>query len=155
MITKEFLTDKFTYLDGKLIRNSNGKEVKCTKSKWHRYLRLNVDGKIYYLHRVIFLYHHGYMPELIDHIDGDRYNNKIDNLREATQQQNCLNKKHHVNSSSKCKNVYWHKLMNKWTVRMTVAGIRKCIGYFDDLELADLVAYEARDKYHGKFARDF
>jgi len=155
MLTQEYLKEKFTYKDGELIRNSNGKVVKCSKSKWHRYLRMGIQGKVETLHRVIFLYHHGYLPKVTDHIDGDRYNNRIENLREVTQQQNCLNKKHHKNSSSPYKNVYWDKKMNKWGVRVTFKGVIKYLGYFANIELADLVAQEARSKYHGEFARNY
>ena len=155
MLTQEYLKEKFTYKDGELIRNSNGKIVQCSQSKWHRYLRIFIDGKAIALHRVIFLYHHGYMPKVTDHIDGDRYNNKIENLREVTQQQNCLNKAHHKNSSSPFKNVHFDKGMNKWRVCMNINGVRKIFGYFADIELADLVAQEARSKYHGEFARNY
>lgn len=155
MITQEYLLNTYTYQDGKLFRKSNGKEVICSKSKWHRYLRIGINGKAEALHRVIFLYHHGYMPKITDHIDGDRYNNRIENLREATQQQNCFNKAHHKNSSSPFKNVYWHKVMQKWIVCMSINRKRKIFGYFDDIELADLVAQEARSKYHGEFARNY
>jgi hypothetical protein len=155
MITQEYLLNTYTYENGKLFRKSNGKEVICSKSKWHRYLRIGINGKAEALHRVIFLYHHGYMPKITDHIDGDRYNNKIENLREATQQQNCLNKKHYKNSSSPFKNVHWHSDMKKWRVCMNINGIRKIFGYFDNIELADLVAQEARTKYHGEFARNY
>lgn len=155
MLTQEYLLNTYTYEDGKLFRKSNGKEVICSKSKWHRYFRLGIQGKVYALHRVIFLYHHGYMPKITDHIDGDRYNNRIENLREVTQQQNCLNKKHHKNSSSPFKNVYFDKGMNKYRVCMNVNGVRKIFGYFADIELADLVAQEARSKYHGEFARNY
>ena len=155
MLTQEYLKEKFTYKDGELIRNSNGKAVQCSKSKWHRYLRIGINGKAVALHRIIFLYHHGYMPKITDHIDGDKYNNKIENLREVTQQQNCLNKAHNKNSASTCKNVYWHNKMNKWAVCMSINGVRKRFGYFADIELAYLVAQEARSKYHGEFARNY
>ncbi len=155
MLTQEYLLNTYTYQDGKLFRKSNGKEVICSKSKWHRYLRISINGKAEALHRVIFLYHHGYMPKITDHIDGDRYNNRIENLREVTQQQNCLNKKHHKNSSSPFKNVYAEKKTNKWRVYMTINGVRTNFGLYEDIELADLVAQEARSKYHGEFARNY
>ena len=155
MITQEYLLNTYICQDGKLLRKSNGKEVICSKSKWHRYLRIGINGKAEALHRVIFLYHHGYMPKITDHIDGDRYNNRIENLREVTQQQNCLNKKHHKNSSSPFKNVYLDKQTNKWRVIMTINKVRTNFGLYEDIDLADLVAQEARSKYHGEFARNY
>ena len=66
------------------------------------------------------MYHHGYFPEAVDHIDGDRFNNKIENLREATHVENHYNRKVQKNNKSGSKNVCWHKLINKWSVDLTV-----------------------------------
>jgi hypothetical protein len=154
MITQERLKELFDYQDGTFIRRSTGVQIVANFGV-KRYLRVFVDGKPRSLHRMIYLWHHGHLPKTLDHIDGDRANNKIENLREATQQQNCLNRKHHSNSKSPYKNVYWHQAMNKWTVVMQVDGSRKQLGYYDDVELADLVAMEARNKFQGQFARHF
>ena len=48
----------------------------------------------------------------------------------------------------------WDKARNKWAVRIRINKVMTSIGRFDNLELADLVAQEARDKFHGYFARD-
>lgn len=154
MITQERLKELFDYQDGTFIRRSTGIQIVANFGV-KRYLRVFVDGKPRALHRMIYLWHHGHLPKTLDHIDGDRANNKIENLREATQQQNCLNRKHHSNSKSPYKNVYWHQAMKKWTVVMQVDGSRKQLGYYDDVELADLVAMEARNKFQGQFARHF
>ena len=151
MATQERLKELFLYKDGEFIRKKNGKKVVCSKTKGHRYFRLYVDGKVKFLHRMIYVYHFGNEPKIIDHIDGDRFNNKIENLREATQEQNCLNRKHMSHSSSPYKNVIFNKIANKWNVVLTVNKKRKYFGSYDDIELADLVATEARDKYHGNF----
>ena len=111
------------------------------------------NNKNYLNHRIIFVMFNGYLPEFLDHIDGNSLNNKIENLREATQQQNCINRKHHSNSKSPYKNVYWNKAAKKWQVYCRIDGHLKYFGIFEDLELADLVAQEARAKYHGEFAR--
>jgi hypothetical protein len=156
MITQERLKELFTYSpNGMFIRNRTGKEVVCSDTKVHKYLRISIDKKTYMLHRMIFLYHHGYLPKITDHIDGNRYNNKIENLREVTQNQNCLNRSHMKHSKSPYKNVYWNTAAKKWAVVMSVDGIRKYFGLFEDIDLADLVAQEARSKYHGAYARNF
>lgn len=155
MLTQEEIRKLFTYReDGCLIRNRTGKEIIFSKDKHHRYYRIGIRGKTNFVHRIIFLYHHGYLPKGIDHIDGDRYNNRIENLREADQSQNSLNRVSHKNNKSGCKNVYWQKNMNKWCVILTINRKRNTIGYFEDLELADLIASEYRAKYHGEFARN-
>lgn len=159
MITQLLLKELFDYQDGKLLRK-NGKSAVISAGK-KRYERITIDGKAYALHRMIYLWNHGYLPEVIDHIDGDRENNRIENLREATQQQNCLNRKHHSNSKSPYKNVYLQsptknpEWKRNWVVRVNVSGKSKYMGSFEDLELADLVATEARNLYHGQFARHF
>jgi len=156
MITQDRLKKLFDYdPEGWLIRRSTGLRVKCSPTKGQRYLRVFVDGKPRSLHRMIYIWHFNEPENNIDHIDGDRSNNRIENLRQVTQQENCLNRKHCSTSKSPYKNVYWHQAMNKWTVVMKVNGDRKQFGYYDDLELADLVAMEARDKFHGQFARHF
>jgi hypothetical protein len=161
MITQEYIKELFTYnTDGTFTRNSNGKPVKCSVTKGQRYLRIGIQGKVYALHRLVFLYHHGYLPEITDHIDGNRYNNTIENLRSVTQQENCLNSKHRSTSKSPYKNVYlqpptknsnWKR---NWVVSLMVKGKRIYVGSYKDIELADLVAQEARSKYHGAFARN-
>ena len=93
------------------------------------------------------------IPLDVHHIDGNRKNNKIENLRIATQQQNCLNRIAHKNNRSGYKNVHWANGMNKWCVLINVGGKRKVIDYFEDIELAGFVAQEARNKFHGEFAR--
>ena len=49
--------------------------------------------------------------------------------------------------------LYWRKTGKKWAVQLSINGRQTNLGRFDDLEFADLVATEARDKYHGAFAR--
>ena len=154
MLTQEKVRQLFTYReDGSLIRNRTGQTVVCSPSKHHRYLRIGIKGKAYFLHRIIFLLVRGYLPEGIDHIDGNRFNNRIENLRAANQSQNCLNKSSHKNNKSGYKNIHWQKNMNKWCVIMSINQKRNIIGYFEDLELAHAIASEYRAKYHGEFAR--
>lgn len=96
--------------------------------------------------------HHGYLPEQIDHIDGNGLNNKIENLRAATPLQNSRNQKIRNDSGSGIKNVRWDKRKKKWQVRLRLEGKEKHIGYFDDIFIAGKVAIESRNKYFGEFA---
>jgi hypothetical protein len=154
MITQARLKELFDCVDGHLIFKKTGLIKKETPiNKNHRYARTYLDGKVYAIHRLVYLFHKGELPKIIDHIDNDRANNKIENLREATQQQNCLNRARHSNNTSGCKNVHWDKAVQKWAVAMSINRIRKTFGYFEDLEFASLVAEEARRKFHGEFAR--
>ena len=117
------------------------------------YRRTRYNGRLIAKHRVIFFEHHGWWPDEIDHIDGDRYNNAIENLRAVTHTENTRNAKLRKDSTTKIKGVSWHQASNKWRVQVRANKIHVCDKYIDDLELAELVAIEAREKYHGKFAR--
>ena len=103
--------------------------------------------------RLNFLYHHGYLPRCVDHKDGNTLNNQIENLREATHSQNSLNSKFRISNTSGYKNVHYVKRNQKWRVMMKIRGVNKSCGCYDDLELAGLVAAEARDKFCGQYAR--
>jgi len=154
LITQERIKEIFTYHeDGTLSYNKNSKKVTSMPSKSCGYIFVNIDRKPKRIHRLIFLYHHGYLPECIDHINGIRHDNRIENLRAVTKEQNCLNRAKSRNNKSGFKNVSWSKPMNKWAVQMTVNKKYQNIGYYEDVEFADLVAQEARNLYHGAYAR--
>lgn len=109
-------------------------------------------GKKYLDYRIIFLMHHGYLPDCIDHIDNDVSNNRIENLRPATIAQNAQNSKCRINSKSGVKGVFLHKATNKWSVSLWVKRVRKYIGLFDTIEEATEAATQARNQYHGEYA---
>jgi len=161
MLTQTLLKELFDYKDGQLIRKVSRSRTAKTGDiagaldKKSGYYRIGIKGKWYLLHRIIFMYHNGFMPEFLDHINGIPTDNRIENLRIATKQENSRNRGRHSNNTSGFKNVSWHKTHNKWGVSINVNCKKKHFGYYDDWELADLVAIEARDKYHGQFARNF
>ena len=158
MITQQELLNSFSYADGKLYWKHNckghfliGKEA--GKLNKFGYYYVVFKQKRYRLHRLIYMYHYGEMPICIDHIDNNPTNNKIENLRSATFKQNMQNMKKPKSNTSGIKNVSWCKAASKWGVRMKIDNGYKHLGLFEDIELAELVAIEARNKYHGVFAR--
>jgi hypothetical protein len=158
MITKEYLHELFEYKDGelywKLSPTNNVKTGKSAGSFCKRgYKFVGINKKVYRIHRLIFLMHYGYLPKIIDHKDNNKFNNRIENLREASTFENQQNRTVQKNNKSGIKNVAWHKHSSKWRVSIQVNKKRNFIGSFKDLELADLVATEARNKYHKEFAR--
>ena len=116
-------------------------------------LYIGVAMMKYKAHRLAYLYMKGSFPlEVIDHIDGDRANNKWGNLRACSQSENAYNSRMMSNNTSGYKGVSWRDSGKKWCVRVSVKGNYKSFGSFEDYELACLVADEVRDKYHGEFA---
>lgn len=158
MITQELVKDLFEYRDGKLYwkkchrKDFNGTEAGCLNNTG--YLRVKITKAGYLVHRLIYLMHHGRLPVMIDHINGNPLDNRIDNLREASSPQNQYNAKVRKDNLSGIKGVGWNKNKKKWIVRIRINGKRKHLGCFDDLELAELVIIEARNKYHKEFARN-
>lgn len=146
----------FEYKDGKLLwKNArrpsfNGKEVGCDDGQG--YIKVTFNGKQTLAHRIIYLMHYGEMPAAVDHIDRNVKNNRIENLRAADTSKNGMNSQSWRIPISGCRNVYKFQGRNKFSVRLRVNGKTKHIGNFEDLEFADLVATEARAKYHGEFA---
>jgi hypothetical protein len=118
----------------------------------HKYLTIRINKKYYGAHRLAWFYVHGYFPKYVDHINCNSLDNRLCNLRECTAQQNSCNTNLRSNNKSGVKGVCWNLEMKKWNVYITIDKIKKNLGYFNDLELATLVAQEARNKYHKEFA---
>ena len=116
------------------------------------YLVVRVNGNLYYVHRLIFLMHKGYLPKIIDHINGDKLDNRIENLRSATVGQNQHNRKTNTNNTSGYKGVCWDKAMKKWRARIKREDKSTHLGYFTNAEEADKVVRAAREELHGSFA---
>ena len=130
-----------------------GRKEKAGNINKDGYTIIVLNGIWYKAHRLIFLMHNGYLPNQIDHIDGNPNNNKIENLRAVSHNQNMQNKGIYKNNTSGVKGVSFDKNSNKFRVYINMNKKRKYFGRFDDFELAELVAIEARKKYHGEFAR--
>lgn len=150
----------FEYRDGNLYRleKAGGAQQgslvgweSCHNGK--KYKRLNIKGKSYYLHQVIFFYHYGFIPKYIDHKDGNSLNNKIENLREATQSQNVHNSQKRKTNTSGFKGVIWLKNRCKWRAQITVDGKNKNLGQFENINDAALAYEQGAKKFFGDFAK--
>jgi hypothetical protein len=112
------------------------------------YLCVRVDGKRYQLHRLIWLHVYGYIPkEDLDHIDGDRTNNRLVNLREANRQDNLKNTAVHKDSSTGILGVNWDKRKSKWRATIYVNKKQEHLGYFEEIQEAALARQQANIKY--------
>ena len=152
-LTQELVREVFEYReDGRLIHKMarQGAKVGTEAGMLNRlgYREVRVLGKLCLSHRIIFLYHHGYLPKMLDHINGVRTDNRIENLRECTQSQNIANAKGRAVSGYKGVD----KNGRKWRARITVDGKAVLLGSYADIETAAQVAAAAREHYFGAFA---
>jgi hypothetical protein len=156
MITQERLHEMFEYRDGNLYRKISlgrtkaGDKVGFINDKG--YVAVNIDKQCIALHRLIWMMQYGVMPYLVDHIDGNKQNNKIKNLRLADRFQNAHNKKMHSNNKSGVKGVHWNKNANRWKAQIYCYRKRYDLGFFNDLKDAEEFVCLARDMLHGQFA---
>lgn len=99
------------------------------------YRLITVYQKIYYAHRLAWLYVYGYFPEnSIDHIDNKRNHNWISNLREVSNQCNIRNTGNSINNTSGVKGIYWNTRDQMWYAVIKIDGKLKHVGCFKDLE---------------------
>lgn len=155
-ITQEYLHQIFDYdkETGYLIWKINKDPFKC-KGKIAGsvdsigYRIIVIDGVNYKSHRVVWLYHNGCWPEdQIDHINRNKDDNRIENLRECSTKENCQNRKKQRNNTSGHTGVNWSKSCNKWRVEICVNRKGKYLGLYENLEEAIQIYKEAKRKYH-------
>jgi len=112
------------------------------------YLRFKIYGKIYFSHRLAWLYVYGYFPEnCIDHINRVKDDNRIANLREASLSCNMRNCNVQKKSKSGVTGVFWDKAVSKWWSQITNNKKYVFLGRFNDLSDAVIARLEAEKKY--------
>lgn len=151
--TQEEISEWYEYRDGELLSKVTYKKLKkgvmqreC--SNFYGYLRTGRLKREYLIHRLIYLLLTGEWPEQIDHIDGDKTNNRIENLRAANGEINGKNRKLSVKSSTGQNGVHLNKKNGRYRVVISIAKKFKNMGEFDDLKEA--IAYRKElEKIHG------
>lgn len=113
------------------------------------YIALTVNSKKTYGHTVAWVMCHGEMPRhQIDHVNGNRADNRIENLRDVPQSKNMRNKAIQSNNTSGCTGVCWCKRRNRWLVRIqTPEGKTKQVGRYKELDEAVAARKKAEFEY--------
>lgn len=119
------------------------------------YMRVMVDGESVLLHRLALIYMGISIDGQVDHIDGDRRNNRIENLRVVSHQENGRNVKVPSNNKSGVIGVCWDSFNGKWYAQIKSGGKNIFLGRFDDLCEAKKARLSAELKFgfhenHGK-----
>ena len=117
----------------------------------HGYRAINLRGKIYYAHRLAWLYTFGCWPKgKMDHKNGVRSDNRINNIREANDLQNSANKK---KIRSGLKGCYWNQDRQKWQAGISINNKTKNLGRFATEQEAHDAYFTAAQQLYGAFAR--
>ncbi len=117
-------------------------------------IQIEIDGKAYLAHRLVFLLEDGVFPKnLVDHRDGVRNNNRRINLRKATSCQNNQNAKIRIDNKTGIKGVFFNKSNGKYRVVINFQKKAYHLGYYEDLDAANQNATTFRNRLHDNFAR--
>ena len=170
-LPQELVRELFTYDDGKLLWRKSGQGIIVganagykkfsKKDKKFRWV-IKLKGKNYKRSVLVWIYHYGDVPVdcLVDHHKGNTLDDRIENLRLATQKENSENRVKSLTykgkpTSSKYKGVNWYKRYGKWQALLRVIknGKRCCLflGYFDTEEEAYAAYVAAAKLHHGDF----
>lgn len=159
-LTKSLLREYFEYREGNLFRIKTSTTRTDTLGKkfggvtGNGYIQGWFLGKLYYLHHLVYIYHKGPLMKLIvDHIDGDKLNNTIENLRLVTTQQNTFNSSPQKGKSSKYKGVAWDKKRKKWRARIVISGKEIYLGRYDSEQDAKAAYDNAAKEHQGDYRK--
>lgn len=151
-MNQQKVKELFDYENGQLIwkETASSKAVKGTTAGTVAatgYLRIMYEQKIYYAHRLVFLWHNGYLPKYLDHINRNPLDNRIENLREATAHQNAVNRSYKRPKSSRFVGV--SKKGNRWIANIYYDKKNHYLGSFKTEEEAAKTYQDKVLEIHG------
>lgn len=145
LISYDLDTGKFSWL---VSRGTVRKGATAGSLGGRGYILIQLQNKSYLAHRLAWLYVTGRDPfQQIDHINHDRTDNRIKNLREVSALENRKNSKKSTNNTSGHPGVYWCKQKKKWRARITVNGQDHNLGRFTEINDARNAVDAAKEKY--------
>lgn len=116
------------------------------------YVRIKINSEKYLAHRLAWLYVYGYFSEdMLDHINQNKSDNRICNLREASRSENLFNKGKTKANTSGVKGASWDKRNKVYLARLSVNNRKIYLGRFKTISEAEAVLTANRQKYHGEF----
>lgn len=154
---KEEFNEIFVYSNGQLFwKISPHPRIKIgtpAGSYTSGYIHIELLKRLWKAHRIVWIMHFGDIPDghVVDHVNGIGTDNRIENLRLATRQENCINSRKRKNTKSIYKGVSWHKGQRKWNAVIQVDGVRHHIASFDTEEEAHKAYCEVAEMIFGKF----
>jgi hypothetical protein len=118
------------------------------------YLRVRIDGARCFVHRLVWVIATGAYPVGdIDHINCNKADNRLSNLRQARRSENCCNKPARKDNKAGVKGIHWDKKQKAWRAEIEFEGRRFHLGSFRSAEdAAEAYRYAALER-HGRFAR--
>lgn len=139
-------TGKFTWVK----TSARGVAGSCAGFSTNRkYLRVSVKGIVVLAHRLAWFIHYGVWPSgEIDHVNGIRSDNRIENLRDVPRRGNGQNRSKAKGVTSKYFGVSWHARDRVWQVSIKLNGKVKYLGSFRNEEQARDAYRDAKKKYH-------
>ena len=118
-----------------------------TRVPGYGYVIISLDGMPYKAHRLAWLYVHGEMPAaIVDHINRDKADNRISNLRLATRSENARNINRRRDNTSGITGVNFLPKTNRWTAKLTINGWNHFLGSFATKEEAVAARLKAEKK---------
>lgn len=133
--------------------NKRFKGHKCSFIDAWGYGAIHIAGKLYKSHRLAWLYVHGVWPKrFLDHINGNRADNRICNLREASDKQNAWNTRRPTTNISGIKGVSWDEKNEQWRASIGVNGKSINLGRYDCKEDAARAYRKAATQHFGEYA---
>jgi len=130
---------KYDHKTGLLTYRSDGRNAGTTyRNRGQRYSHVMIKRKMYKCHRIVIAIFTGKWPNgIVDHINGDGADNRIENLRETDLEGNAQNRRLNKNNKSGIRGVNWKADSEKWRVRIQFRGKRILVGDYKTLTEAE------------------